>query len=76
MDDSTFRQLKESKYYHPILTDVMFDHAMMLNMIYDSISVTDRGYDAVIDSAMFKFTIRNFKHGVDLIDKRVKEELK
>ena len=54
----------------------MFDHAMMLNMIYDSISVTDRGYDAVIDSAMFKFTIRNFKHGVDLIDKRVKEELK
>lgn len=74
MDDLTFRQLKKSKYYHPIITDVMFDYEMMLNMIYDSINITEKGYDAVIDSAMLKFTMSNFIHGIDLIDKRVKEK--
>ena len=31
--DLTFRQLKESKYYDPILTEVMFDYDMMLEMV-------------------------------------------
>jgi hypothetical protein len=74
VDDVIFRQLKKSKYHHPIITDVMFDYEMMLNMIYDSISITERGYDAVIDSAMLKFTMSNFTHGIDLIDNRVKEK--
>ncbi len=73
MDDLIFRQLRESKYYRPTITDVMFEYEMMLNMIYDSISITEKGYDAVIDSAMLKFTMSNFMHGIELIDKRVKE---
>jgi len=35
----------------------MFDYEMMLNMIYESISITERGYDAVVDSAMLKFSM-------------------
>jgi len=65
MDEITFRQLKESKYHHPIMTEVMFDYNMMMEMIYDSISITDNGYDAVIDSSMFNFTTRSFQQGID-----------
>jgi hypothetical protein len=74
MDEITFRQLKDSKYYHPILTEVMFDHNMMLNMIYDLISISDNGYDAVIDSSMFIFTMSIFNQGIDLISKRVQDK--
>jgi hypothetical protein len=74
MDELTFRQLKDSKYYHPILTEVMFDYNMMLDMIHDSISITEKGYDAVIDSSMLNFTISNFKEGMDLIAKRAQDK--
>ena len=56
MDELALRQLKESKYHAPELTEVMFDYNKMLDMIYDSISITDNGYDAVIDPSMFNFT--------------------
>jgi len=52
----------------------MFDYNMMMEMIYDSISITDNGYDAVIDSSMFNFTTRSFQQGIDLITKRVQEK--
>ena len=74
MDELTLRQLKESKYYHPILTEVMLDYNMILDMIYDSISIIDNGYDAVIDSSMFNFTTSSFKQGMDLIAKRVQDK--
>ena len=56
MDELALRQLKESKYHAPELTEVMFDYNKMLDMIYDSISITDNGYDAVINPSMFNFT--------------------
>ncbi len=74
MDELTFRQLKDSRYYHPILTEVMFDYNMMLEIIHDSISITENGYDAVIDSSMFNFTMSRFKEGIDLISKRVQDK--
>ncbi len=73
MDKLALRQLKESKYHAPVLTEVMFDYNMMLDMIYDSISITDNGYDAVIDPSMFNFTTSSFKQGIDLIAKRVQD---
>jgi hypothetical protein len=74
MDDLTFRQLKESKYYHPEITDVILDHNQMLEMVLDAISITEKGYDTVIDSVMFNFLLKYFKHGIDLIDKRIEEK--
>lgn len=74
MDELTFRRLQDSKYYQPILAEVMFDYNMMLEMIYDSISITEKGYDVVIDSSMFNFTMSIFKEGIDLIAKRAQDK--
>jgi hypothetical protein len=73
VDELTFSQLKESKYYKPVITDVITDYKMMLDLVADAVGVTEKGYDTVIDSVMFNFLLKYFKHGIDLIDKRVKE---
>ena len=73
MDELTFRQLKNSKYHRLIITEVIFDYNMMLEMIYDSINITEKGYDAVIDSFMFNFTMSSFKEGIELIAKRAQD---
>jgi len=73
VDELTFRQLKESKYYEPKITDVITDYKMMLDLVADAVSVTEKGYDTVIDSVMFNFLLKYFKHGIDLIDKHIEE---
>ena len=50
MDDSTFKQLRESKYYHPELTDVIFDSNKMLEMALDSMNIAEKGFDSVWDA--------------------------
>ena len=50
MDDSTFKQLKESKYYHPELTDVILDSNKMLEMALDSMNIAEQGFDSVWDA--------------------------
>ena len=66
-------RLKESKYFHPILTEVMFDYEMMLEMVYHSMTIIERGFDTVWDSNMLYFTMKYFKEGVDFAEKLVKE---
>jgi hypothetical protein len=73
LDDLTFLKLKESKYYQPEITDVITDYKMMLDLVADAVGVTEKGYDTVIDSVMFNFLLKYFKHGIDLIDKRIEE---
>jgi len=73
IDEITFRQLKESNYIHPEITDVIVDHNRMFEMVLDSVDLTEKGYDTVIDSVMYNFLLKYFKHGIDLIDKRIKE---
>jgi len=46
---------------------------MMLDLVVDAVGVTEKGYDTVIDSVMYNFLLKYFKHGIDLIDKRIKE---
>lgn len=55
MDYSTFNQLKESKYQYPILTEVMFDYNMMLEMVFHSMTIIEKGYDTVWDTNMLNF---------------------
>ena len=45
MDDLTFKQLKESKYYHPVITKVMFDYDIMLEITIDGLNSTEIGYN-------------------------------
>lgn len=73
MDELTFRQLKESKYRHPQITDVIADPKMMLEMVVDSISITEKGYDTVIDPLVYSFILKYFKEGIDMIDRKIEE---
>ena len=59
MDDSTFKQLKESKYYHPEITEVIFDSNIMLTIPSDSAKLVQVGYDMLWDTIMSEF-IRNY----------------
>lgn len=68
-----FRLLIESKYYHPKVTDVILDHNRVFQMVLDSTEITEKGYYTVIDSVVFNFLLKYFKHGIDRIDKRIEE---
>lgn len=74
VDETTFRQLKESKYYHPVLTEVMFDYNMMLEMVYHSMTIIEKGYDTVWDSAMLYFLRTYFGEGMKFIEKLILEK--
>jgi hypothetical protein len=74
VDDSTFQQLKESKYHHPILTEVMFDYNMMLEMVFHSMTIIEKGYDTIWDSSMLNFLITHFKEGMYFIENQIKEK--
>jgi sugar-specific transcriptional regulator TrmB len=73
LDDLTFRRLKESRYHRPEITDVIADPKMMLEMVVDSIGITEKGYDTVIDPLVFNFILKYFKEGIDQIDRRIEE---
>jgi hypothetical protein len=74
VDERTFRQLKESKYYYPVLTEVMFDYNMMLEMVYHSMTIIQKGYDTVWDSGMLYFLRTYFEEGIKFIEKLVIEK--
>ena len=74
MDEITFRQLKESKYYQPVLTEVMFDQNMMLEMAAHSMTIIEKGYDAVWDSNLLKFSYRYFREGIKLVGNLIREK--
>jgi hypothetical protein len=74
MDVFTFRQLKESKYYDPILTEVMFDYDMMLEMVFHSMTIIEKGYDTVWDANMFNFTRMYFQEGMEYVEKLITDK--
>lgn len=73
MDESTFIQLRESKYHDPILTEVMFDYDMMLEMVFHSMTIIEKGYDTVWDENMFNFTRKYFQEGMEYVEKLIKQ---
>ena len=74
MDEITFKQLKDSKYYHPEITEVMFDSRMMLEMVLDSFNIAEKGFNAVWDPIMCSFVSNYFKEGIHLLEKQTKEK--
>ena len=74
MDVFTFRQLKESKYYDPVLTEVMFDYDMMLEMVFHSMTIIEKGYDTVWDANMFNFTRMYFQEGMEYVEKLITDK--
>lgn len=73
VDKLTFRQLKESKYYSPILTEVMFDYDMMLEMVFHSMTIIEKGYDTVWDMNVFNFITKNFQEGMEYVEKLIEQ---
>ncbi len=73
VDDIIFRQLKESRYYHPEITEVMFDSNMLQEMIFDSMSIVEKGYDTVWDSGMLNFALKYFRDVFDFIESQIKD---
>ena len=74
MDEITFKQLKDSKYNHPEITEVMFDSSMMLEMVLDSLNIAEKGFNAVWDPIMCSFVYNYFKEGIHLLEKQTKEK--
>jgi len=74
VDDSTFRQLKESNYYHPEVTDVIFDSSIMMQMAVHSFSIAEKGYNTIWDSEMLDYATDNFRDGLDLLEERIREK--
>ncbi|MBA3750793.1 MAG: hypothetical protein H0X03_07905 [Nitrosopumilus sp.] len=74
MDEHTFRQLKESSYYHPEITEVIFDSNKMLEMALNSMNIAEKGFDTVWDTIMFSFVCNLFKDRIQRIEKQIKEK--
>ena len=74
MDDLTFQKLKESNYYCPEVTEVMFGHNMMLEMAVHSMSIVEKGYDSVWDANMINFISKYFTNGIAHMEELVREK--
>ena len=68
MDDLTFRQLKESGYHHPEVTEVIFDANQMFEMSLHSVNISEKGYDIVWDKVMIDFLRKYFREGLQLLE--------
>lgn len=63
MDEITFKQLKESNYYHPEVTEVIFEANQMFEMSLHSVRISEKGYDIVWDTLLLLISI--FLHKED-----------
>lgn len=73
MDDSTFRKLKESNYYHPEITD-MLDVNQMSLMTWHSVNIGEKGYDILWDKSMAFFIQKYFTDGLKILENQTKEK--
>ncbi len=63
MDEITLKQLKESNYYHPEVTEAIFEANQMFEMSLHSVSISEKGYDIVWDTLLLSISI--FLHKED-----------
>jgi hypothetical protein len=74
VDEQTFRKLEESEYNYPEITEVLFDHKIMLSIVSKSIDLAIKGYDTVWDTIMCKFICKYYQDGIHLVEKQIKEK--
>jgi hypothetical protein len=74
VDDSTLRQLRESNYYHPEITEVIFDPKIMLTMASDSAKFVQVGYDMLWDTIMSEFISKYYVDGTRFVEQQAKEK--
>ncbi|WP_148687081.1 hypothetical protein [Candidatus Nitrosocosmicus hydrocola] len=74
MDEKTLKQLKESNYHHPVITDVINDYKIMLEITMDGLNKCEIGYNTVWDAEMCKWASKYFVEGLELVRQRVREK--
>jgi len=74
VEEITLKRLKESNYYHPVITDVIQDYKIMLEITIDGLNSTEIGYNTVWDAEMCKWASRYFVEGLELVKQKVKEK--
>ena len=74
MDDSTLGQLRESNYYHPEVTEVIFDSNIMLTIASDSAKLVQIGYDMLWDTIMSEFISNYYIEGTKFVEQQSKEK--
>jgi len=73
VDELTFRKLRESNYYSPTLTEVIINYDMMLEMVFHSMTIIEKGYDTVWDANVLNFIGKYFQEGIEYVEKLVRQ---
>jgi len=74
LDDSTYQQLKESKFYNPEVTEVIHDINQLEGMIAGAINVVEKGFDMVWDKMMFNFHFNHLHEGYEAMERLIDEK--
>ena len=74
MDEITLKQLKEFNYYHPEVTEVIYDNKVMFRFASDAILLSQIDFDAVWDRHLCQRASKYFIQGINLVKNRIKEK--
>jgi hypothetical protein len=74
VDEITLKQLKDSNYNHPVITEVINDYKIMLEITVDGINSCEIGFNTVWDTEICKWASKYFVAGLELVRQRVKEK--
>jgi hypothetical protein len=74
LDDSTYQQLRNSKFYHPEVTEVIYDINQLEGMIAGAINVVEKGFDMVWDKMMFNFHFNHLHEGYEAMERLIDEK--
>jgi hypothetical protein len=74
MDDSTYRELINSKFYYPEVTEVIHEINQLEGMIAGAINVVEKGFDMVWDSMMFNFHFNDLHEGYETMERLIDEK--
>lgn len=73
MEESTFRELMESKFHSPEITDVIYDFNQLEELILNSVKVVEKGFDTVWDKTMFNYHFKYLQNGFEALEKNIEE---
>jgi hypothetical protein len=74
VDDKLLKQLKQSNFYFPEITDIVYDSNKTLEIINDWINITEKGFDTLWDSMMFNFLMKYCKEGIFKAKEQIKDK--
>ena len=74
MDESAFKQLKQSNGRHPEVTEVIFEPKMMSELGLVALNNIEKAFDIVWDKTMLDFIWNFFRVGLDLAEKMAREK--